>query len=144
MPVFLITQGKAKINTENERKQKMNTIFLDIEQNKNPKTININDDLDTYYKLINCSTIDIVQRKINGHTVNIVCDDEGLFKSEPKISAINKKTFEPELVGNLIITGLADEDGNLQGIEKETQKDILENIKPLIIQNKISRILLID
>ena len=33
--------------------------------------------LEDYYKLIDCETIDIVNRDINGNRYDIICDDEG-------------------------------------------------------------------
>lgn len=68
--------------------------------------------LDDYYRLMGCSVIDITQRKIAGKYYDIICDDEGLLKENPKISAITHMG-QPVLVGNLIIAGEADADGNL-------------------------------
>ena len=45
--------------------------------------------LKDYYRLIDCSTIDIVKRRSAGKYYEIICDDEGLLKENPKISAID-------------------------------------------------------
>lgn len=90
--------------------------------NESPRIIEIDDNLDVYYEMIDCRCIDIVMRKIGGKYYNIVCDDEGLLVGK-RISALSKNG-EPMLVGNLIIcnndgaelASLDDED--VQNIEK--------------------------
>ena len=67
------------------------------------RAMEIPDELDEFYKLIHCDTIDIVRRNINGKPYNIICDDNGLFAEDPKISAINGN-LEAMLVGNLLVT----------------------------------------
>ncbi len=83
--------------------------------------------LKDYYRLIDCSTIDIVKRKIAGKYYEIICDDEGLLKENPKISAIDDMG-QPMLVGNLIIAGEANEDGNLTDLLDTDIVYIRENI----------------
>ena len=82
--------------------------------------------LDDYYRLIGCTCIDIVSRKINGIRYEIVCDDEGTFVENPKISAINHKG-DPMLVGNLIIAGPAVE-GELTDLTDSDMEYIRRNI----------------
>lgn len=102
----------------------MKAVLISTQQNKKPEIIEFKDDLQLYYKLIQCDTIDIVMRKINGTYYNIICDDEGLLKENPIVSAVNNK-FQPMLVGNLIIAGNTDDDGNLLGITEEQAKEII-------------------
>lgn len=80
------------------------------------------DELDTFYRLIECSTIDIVTRKISGEYFDIVCDDEGLLVNKP-VRGVSMDGREV-LVGNLIICGhsLPDDEGNLRSL---TVKDLL-------------------
>ena len=58
--------------------------------------------LDSYYKHLDCTTIDIVSRTIGGKRFDIICDDEGLFKEDVRISALDRD-YQPMLVGNLFI-----------------------------------------
>lgn len=76
--------------------------------------------LEDYYELIGCTCIDIVNRKIGRKRFDIICDDEGTFRSDAKISAIDN-LGQIMLVGNLLITGSADIEGNLTEL---TDKDI--------------------
>jgi len=103
----------------------MKAIYLNVYENKESEIIEFKDDLDTFYKLIQCSTIDIVQRKLGNKYYNIICDDEGALIDSPKISAVNN-LGDAMLVGNLIIVGDANEDGDLLGIEDNEAKNLLQ------------------
>lgn len=103
----------------------MRAIIINITDNY-VKTLDIKDTLETYYELINCRCIDIVERKIGGKYYDIVCDDEGLLK-ENNISAIESGSLDVMMVGNLVITN-HDGKGNLTGLTKEDINNIYENI----------------
>lgn len=79
------------------------------------------DGLEDYYELLDCECVDIVTRRIGNKLYDIICDDEGLLVENPIISAVDKD-FQPMLVGNLLIAGLADEEGHLTSL---TDRDIL-------------------
>ncbi len=90
--------------------------YIDPETNTaEPRTIE--DSLDVFYGMLRCRTIDIVTRKIGirGRAFNIICDDEGAFANDQKISAIDN-LGRVMLVGALLIVGPADEHGNLTGL----------------------------
>ena len=42
----------------------MKAIYLNVNEDKKPEIVDIEDDLKTYYKLIQCDSIDIVTRNI--------------------------------------------------------------------------------
>lgn len=96
---------------------------MNVEKNQYPEYIEIPDKLNEYIKLINCQYIDIIKRRINDVEFQVVLDDEGLLRENPKISA-----FGPceEIAGNLVITGLADENGNLTDLNEDTAMKILD------------------
>lgn len=99
------------------------------------------DDLDNLYKETGCDCIDIVNYPINGKYYDIVCDDEGLFKTDPVVTAV-KADGSPALVGGLIVCNYDDEEGELLGLEPD---DILrltnaiqysiqyEHVQPVIV-----------
>lgn len=103
----------------------MKAVLIDVEKCK-VKTVDIKDDLDTYYNLLNCSCIDIVCRKIGENWYDIICDDEGLFKEEPIVSAFLDN--EPHLVGNILVVGKADCRGNLTSLSDEQINEITQNV----------------
>ena len=105
----------------------MKAIYLNVNENQLPEVIDIPDELETYYKLCQCTCIDIVTRKIGKNPYSIVCDDEGLFVDSPKISAVDE-TYQPQLVGNLVICGMPNDDGELT---EQTDSDVI-NILPRI------------
>lgn len=90
--------------------------------------LEIEDKLEVFYEHIKCTAIDIVYRSFEGRILNVVCDDEGLLKNDPMVSAITPKG-EVVLVGNLIITGATDDDGNLTSL---SVKDLFAIRKSLV------------
>ena len=74
----------------------------------------ITDSLDTYYELLHCGTIDIVNRGFSNSKkrFDIICDDEGLLKDDPYVSAVGTRG-SAMLVGALLVVGQADDEGNL-------------------------------
>ena len=85
-------------------------LLLDLNNNKT-KVIEASS-LQDYYDLIGCNLIEIVSRKIGRKRFDVICDEEGTFVAEPKISAIDN-LGTPMFVGNLIICGPANEEGEL-------------------------------
>lgn len=103
----------------------MKCIYLNVEEKAFPKVIDIDDDLKVFYKLIGCQYVDMVRRKIGDKHYVIICDDEGLFKENPIVSAVDTN-FKPMFVGNLIIVKDG-EDGEVIGLSEEDIKQILRN-----------------
>lgn len=87
-------------------------VLLDAETAR-VKRASIPDTLDSYYRALNCTTIDIVSRTIGGQRFDIVCDDEGTFKEDVRISALDR-ACQPMLVGSLFVCKSAD--GRLQSL----------------------------
>ena len=97
-------------------KPKIKAFYIDPETDTAEPRM-IEDSLDTFYDLLRCRTIDIVTRKIGirGRAFDIICDDEGTFADDPKISAIDN-LGRAMLVGALLIVGPADDDGELTSL----------------------------
>ena len=111
----------------------MKVVFLNAKENKAPATIDIKDDLKVFYDLIGCRTIDIPTRQIGKHLYSIICDDEGLFDPEPKLSAFGENG--QSLVGNLIIAGMPDDDGELTDLTDSQIAEIRKNTLTCIREN---------
>lgn len=111
--------------------ENIKVIYLNVKNNKTPEFLDIPDQLESYYKLIQCRYIDIVRRKIGQRYFNIVCDDEGMLADMAKISAISN-LGEIMLVGNLIIcSDKVTDDGDLTGLTEEEAEYIKERIQHL-------------
>ena len=102
----------------------MKMLLLDV-KNREVKMVEANE-LDDYYRLIGCRTIDIVSRSIGDVRVEIVLDDEGAIIDKPKASAIDINGT-PMLFGNLLVaSGRVTEDGELTELTELTQEEIDE------------------
>lgn len=84
----------------------------------------IKDSITEYYKLLDCDSIDIIRRRIGLKYYSIIVDDEGLLTSDRIVSALGN---DEVLVGNLIITGLPDNEGNLRSLTYAEERDIILN-----------------
>ena len=104
----------------------MKMLLLDV-KNRDVKMVEAND-LDDYYRLIGCRTIDIVSRTIGDVKVEIILDDEGALVNKPKVSAIDIDGT-PMLCGNLLVaSGRVTEDGELTELTKAEVDEVMDNI----------------
>ena len=104
----------------------MKMLLLDV-KNREVKMVEVNE-LDDYYRLIGCRTIDIVSRSIGDVRVEIVIDDEGAIIDKPKVSAIDIDGT-PMLFGNLLVaSGRVTKDGELTELTRAEIDEIMDNI----------------
>ena len=104
----------------------MKYLLLDVE-NREVKMVEAND-LEDYYRLIGCRTIDIVSRSIGDVRVEIIIDDEGALVDNPKVSGIYIDGT-PMLFGNLLVaSGRVTEDGELTELTRAEIDEIMDNI----------------
>ena len=114
----------------------MKAFYLNVQKNKNGKLIEIEDNLETFYELIQCRCIDIVRRRIGNKPFEIICDDEGALVETPIISAIDSNG-NIMLVGNLIVfSGDVTEDGELTELKSDEIEEIRNNIRYIQYQNR--------
>lgn len=109
-------------------KKKISGILLDTDHST-AEIVTLEDTLEAYYAALNCSCIDIVERTIGDSKkyFTIVCDDEGLLKDTPCISAISD-LGEPMLVGNLFITDFDCDTGELVSLSDRELAYVLDHI----------------
>ena len=110
-------------------KRMLRGVLVDVEK-ETVSVVEIPDELDELYRILNCSCIDIVVRRIGRKQFRIVCDDEGLFKDPQKISAIGN-LGQVQLVGNLFIVGGEVEDSNLTSLNKSDVAYILTRVQKI-------------
>lgn len=89
-------------------------ILIDAKERK-VEIVSINDELNEYYKLLDCEYIEIPVRNIGGKPYAIVCDEEGLLLKK-YMSAVHENSMEI-LVGNLFICNNGN-DGYLHSLNK--------------------------
>lgn len=111
--------------------RKLFGVLVDVKNNE-AKAMEIDDELHEFYRILDCTCIDIVQRRIGGllkKSFTIVCDDEGLCCENPKISAIDN-LGSPQLVGNLFIVSAGDDgEGNLVSLTEYDVAYIMSKIQ---------------
>jgi len=101
---------------------KLTGYLVDVE-NETAGVVTIDRNLHEYYKVLNCDCIDVATRKIGRfgkRYYDIICDDEGLLKDKPKISAIND-LGQVMLCGNLFIVN-NDGEGEFTSLSKDDIK----------------------
>ena len=106
----------------------MKALLIDT-VNKEVKQVNP-EDLKDYYELIGCRVVDIVTRKIGRKFYEIICDDEGTFVDDPLISAIDD-LGRVMLVGNLIICGKVNSEGDLTDLSSNDIRYIKQRVQKL-------------
>lgn len=94
------------------------------------KEVTIEANLDSYYKTLDCTCIDIVVRKLGPYRFDIICDDEGLLKANPRVSATGPNG-QPMLVGNLFFCH-HDEEGNTTSLHPDEVTFILSRVSYLL------------
>lgn len=100
----------------------MKYLLIDV-INDNIQMVEAND-LDDFYKLLNCRCIDIIYRKIGDTNCTLIVDDEGLLIDNPIISAIDV-SGSPCLVGNILIASARTVDGEFTELTSEEVQDIM-------------------
>lgn len=98
----------------------------------------IEDELETFYQLLDVRCIDTVVTEVDGMPVEIVCDDEALLKEHPQVTAINHKP-EAALFGSLFVCGVADSAGELTSLTDEQCERVMWSVTTVIIQSTITR-----
>lgn len=120
-----------------ETKPKIKGVLLDIENNE-AKAVEFVPELENYYSMLHCDMIEIVPRTIGynrSHKVfDIVCDEEGTFKENAKISAISN-TGKVRFVGSLLVIGLCDNEGNETSLTDKECEFVLSKIQKMYTVN---------
>ena len=90
-------------------------------------------DLDDYYKILRCDTIDIKERRVGNEKLpfSIVCDDNGLFEKDIRISATNNDN-DLMFVGSIFVTGPWDGEESMMALEQVQVDYLMKYIKTAI------------
>lgn len=82
-----------------------------------PRTIEHS--LEGFYALLRCDLVDMPERRIGGDPFTIICDDEGLLKENPVVSAYDPMG-NPALVGPIFVVKF---DGE-EDVRSLTEEDV--------------------
>ena len=126
-----------------KEKKILKGVLVDVENNE-IKKVEVKDSLHSFYKLLKCDTIDIVIRNINGVNVAIVCDDDGLFKSDqiPSVLTLHNGEVVEQIVNNvLIFSADTDDDGNMLSLSDEEINQLLSKSMVFVQEHREQNIL---
>lgn len=92
------------------------------------KVISIAPNLEAYYDVLGCQTIDIQERTIEGKAFDIICDDEAFLYEEPAVVSVRSKSDSRyNLVNSVIICRC--ENGEEVGLTDEECKLVLSHFR---------------
>ena len=99
------------------KQEKLTALLLDVVTQEVSK-IEIKDELQAFYDAMHCDMIEIHPIRVgtSKKVYDCICDEEGTFKADPRISAIDPN-FNPQFVGSLLVVGTCDNEGDLQSLE---------------------------
>ena len=106
--------------------RKITGVLVDVKTGTVAKAT-VEKNLDSYYEILNCRCIDVVWRGIGGKRFYIVCDDEALLTSDPRVSAVGVNG-EMMLAGNLFVVQ-TDGGDDLQSLTEAEIRHVLLNAK---------------
>ena len=102
-------------------------VYLNVDNGNPPEVLRIKDELETYYKLIGCTAIDVITRRINGKNYHIICDDEILLNNKyPKIGLWAPAGYN--VYGNIIVAGFVNAIGDFTSLSEEDCNSILSAV----------------
>lgn len=81
--------------------------------------VQFEDNIHEIYKLVECDTIDMVQRTISGRHYVFIVDDEGKIKDKPKAPSAYATDYAEVIVGNILIVKGEDAEGLLKSVSLE-------------------------
>lgn len=102
--------------------------MIDVE-NSNPYIAEIDGSIESYYQILKCDMFGIATRRIGESYYDIYCDDEGLLKCKPLVSAISSD-HQPMLVGNLFVVKTNDE-GETISLTDEEIEEVKRHLTPI-------------
>lgn len=111
--------------------------LIDVIDGKN-RAVDIEDSLESFYQALHCGIIDIVTRKIGGKPYAIICDDEGLFSEFPIVSAIDNDD-SCMFVGNILVSGPADEEGELTELTPQDVENIEAHLRTVLLPDAFGK-----
>ena len=103
----------------------MKALLMSVERQK-AEFVDAPWDFEELYKLINCQTIELAYRTLDGKEFMFALDEEGLFVENQRISAVDR-AMKPMFVGSYVVFGL-DEDNNPRYLTQEEQEILIKHV----------------
>lgn len=95
------------------------------------KVVEVDANLEGYYKVLNCEMIEVITREFSGKRLVVICDENGLFKSNNKVAIAtydksNKDRAIEQIVGNVLIVDYFTEDEDFESLNDEEINAVFE------------------
>ena len=117
------------------QKEKLLAVFVDVYNECRARKIRVDHDLEAWYKLLDCQWVEMPLRWIGDKPFIIICDEEGTFRSDCKVSARNGD--EVMLVGNLLVVAEGDtEEGDIRGLTEQEAKYVMDHVRAIARMDK--------
>ena len=126
-----------KRHVEEWKANTMLAVFVDVYDRCAVKKIRVNDNLEDFYRLLNCDYVDMVTRWIAGMEYVIICDDEALLKGDVRPSAINGR--DVMLYGNLLVVADGGA-GEIRGLTDFEAVHVMQNRVWIGIEGKDNKV----
>ncbi|MBQ9713701.1 MAG: hypothetical protein IJV83_00070 [Clostridia bacterium] len=104
---------------------KIKVLYLNVQENKRPAVMEIPSDREVFKQLIGQKELGFTSRYISGKRYTIIHDDMGRLRPLAKLSMTDSRLDAP-IVGNIIITGAEDKEGDLTSLTNSDIKAIDE------------------
>lgn len=109
----------------------MRALLLDV-NTQEVKVVDVESDIHAWYKLLNCDLVEMPEYQIEGKYFTFICDEEGLLKNNPVISAVDSDN-RPMLVGNVLICNSNYENGDVVDLTDEDINLIQRHVKSRLL-----------
>ena len=110
-----------------------------VNPEKGAEVLEFEDQLEWYYNHLDCNTIDIATRQVQGKYFDFVCDDEGLWAELPVPSACNS-AGKSMLVGKIFICN-HDGFGNQSSLTDEECSMIMDHMATAMFNGGLIHVL---
>lgn len=102
----------------------MKCIFINVLENRYPEVVDILPENHIFSDMLRCDWLDFCYREIDGKKYTFIVDDVGLYRENPKPAVIDEN-LEVHLVGNVLIFGFPDNEGELTELTTDDIKAIM-------------------
>ena len=109
----------------------MQAVLVDVYDSGRASRVHVGHSLEAWYEVLGCQWVEMPRRWIGDKAFVIICDEEGTFRSDCKVSARNGN--EVMMVGNLLV--VADDEnepGEVRGLTDEEVKHVMQHVQPVM------------
>ena len=124
-------EANKRYEKEWKAEMKMQAVFVDVYGTCLAQAVKVGHDLEAWYDLLGCQWIEMPRRWIGNKQFIIICDEEGTFRSDCRVSARNGN--EVMLVGNLLVVADDEnEEGEVRGLTDAEVKYVMKHVSAVL------------